>query len=242
MRATTSPRWYRRRGLLIGLLYFIAFGSSYERLSGQTPSAIVWGLRLGPSGPTLLLWVAAALALAAYIVRAWGTAYLHWTIVQAPDAHVDRLIVAGPFRYVRNPLYDGNLLLALGMGLVATPLGFAILMVGNVAVVVLLAGEERRRLAARFKATYDAYRRLVPAFVPRLTPADVPGTATVPPEWRQAFFGEAFCGLLALGIAFLALFGRGGLTAWTTCWITAVSLLIVQRVTADAPATRDTKR
>lgn len=241
MRVTTSPWWYRRRGILIALVYFVAFAVSYERFSGQTPSAIRWGLRLGPNGPTQLLWLGTALVLAAYLVRVSGTAYLHWTTVQAPNVHDDRLIVAGPFRYVRNPLYDGNLLLALGMGLVATPLGSAIIVVFNAALVVLLAHEEQRRLAARFKGTYDAYRRLVPAFVPRLTPADVPGTTSVAPAWRQAFLGEGFGGILALGIAFLALFGRAGLTAWTTCWITAVCLLIVQRVTAEAPE-RDTKR
>jgi protein-S-isoprenylcysteine O-methyltransferase Ste14 len=81
------------------------------------------------------------------------------------------LTVTGPYAYTRNPLYLGSALIAAGFALalsswlvaLAVALGFAAIYVP------VIAGEEQF-LRATFTG-FDAYRRQVPRFLPRLTPA-----------------------------------------------------------------------
>jgi protein-S-isoprenylcysteine O-methyltransferase Ste14 len=219
----TSPRWYRQRGALFGVIYGAGFFFGNLSFAGAPPAPafVSWGQALGPGVLVAWLW------------RAAGTAFLRREVVFSADALQDRLVVAGPFRYVRNPLYLGNLFLAIGVGLYAPPLGFGIIVVGNVVLVALLAREEAGQMAARYGATYEAYRRAVPAFVPRLRPASVPGSAVVAPSLRSGFVGEAGVLLTAVALVPIAVFGSSGLIAFfilgaialLTAYITNVWLL-----------------
>jgi protein-S-isoprenylcysteine O-methyltransferase Ste14 len=136
-----SPWWYRRRPYLIAAIYGVGFLLSNVSFDGRRalPAAVQWGSRWGDSGVSILFWAGVALAVAGWLVRVSGTAYLRGDVVFAGDVQRDRLIIAGPFRYVRNPLYLGDDLLALGIGLYAAPLGFAIVVIANVLFGVVLA-------------------------------------------------------------------------------------------------------
>jgi protein-S-isoprenylcysteine O-methyltransferase Ste14 len=206
---------------VIGAVYALGFILGNLSFDGHAPQPVsaAWGNRFaGGAGGSVVLWLAAACALVAWFWRAAGTAYLDRRVVFAGDVQSDRLIVAGPFRYVRNPLYLGNVFLALAVAVLAPPLGFAIIVLGNVAVSALLAGEESRQLASRYGAVYDAFRAAVPAFVPRLGPARVTGSVAVVPAWRAALLGESFCLALAVALVPLALFGERGMVAfWLIC-------------------------
>jgi protein-S-isoprenylcysteine O-methyltransferase Ste14 len=79
-----------------------------------------------------------------------------------------RLVVAGPYRYVRNPMYVAAILALLGQALfyAAAPLlwyaaGFAL------AAHAFVVGYEERTLARRFGADYAAYRAAVGRWLPR---------------------------------------------------------------------------
>jgi protein-S-isoprenylcysteine O-methyltransferase Ste14 len=105
-------------------------------------------------------------------VRAGGT--------PMPGAMTARLVVAGFNRYVRNPIYLGAVTIFVGEALL---LGRVSLLIYAAAVWVGAAAfvrwYEEPALAQRFGADYDAYRRAVPAWVPRLHPWDPdPGTGT----------------------------------------------------------------
>jgi protein-S-isoprenylcysteine O-methyltransferase Ste14 len=226
-RAERSPWWYRQRGSVYGAIYGSGFFFGYLTLNGhaQHPVSDAWGQRFaGGQGGAVLLWGAVVCALVAWLWRASGTAFLRRNVVFAADVQRDRLIVAGPFRYVRNPLYVGNIFLALAIAVLAPPLGFVIIVAGNIAFSVLLGNEESRGMAERYGAVYEAYRKAVPAFVPRLTPATVPGSDSPHPSWRAALLGDAFCLTLAVAIAVVAVFGQAGLPAFWAIWI--LSLIV----------------
>jgi protein-S-isoprenylcysteine O-methyltransferase Ste14 len=244
--AGRSPWWYRNRGAVIGLLYGAGFFAGNVSFDGvpPAPSFAVWGQPGGAAGVHALAWLGVALTVLAWLIRSSGTAYLRREVVFAADALQDRLLVAGPFRYVRNPLYLGNIVLAVGVGLYAPPLGFAIIVVGNVAFVIALAREEAAQLARRYGAAFEAYRRAVPAFVPRMTPADVPGSIAPTPSLSSALLGEAGIGLIAIALLPVALFGQAGVPALLV--LIVASLLVsfgVNRITnrrvAGATTTRD---
>jgi protein-S-isoprenylcysteine O-methyltransferase Ste14 len=89
----------------------------------------------------------------------------------APVAPTERLVVGGVYRHVRNPMYlavgatiTGQALLLGQWGLLAyAAVFFAI-------VATFVVTYEEPTLERQFGADYDAYRRAVPGWVPRLSP------------------------------------------------------------------------
>jgi hypothetical protein len=95
---------------------------------------------------------AALLCLANAALRTWGTAYLNAAVMVDGQVHTSRLVADGPYRYVRNPLYLGNVLLAVGVGFLTSRLGFVILVGGMIVYVYrVIAREEAGIWRARAK-------------------------------------------------------------------------------------------
>ena len=87
----------------------------------------------------------------------------------APVAAPERLVVGGVYRYVRNPMYVAVLAAIVGQALLLGRLGL-LLYACTVWLVVaaFVRFYEEPTLARRFGADYEAYRRAVPAWWPRL--------------------------------------------------------------------------
>jgi protein-S-isoprenylcysteine O-methyltransferase Ste14 len=223
-----SPWWYRLRGSVIGAIFAAGFFFGNMRNDGQPslPAAVVWGLRSGDAGIETLLWLGVTFVVIAWLLRLAGAAYLRGDVVFAADVQRDRLIVDGPFRYVRNPLYLGNVFLALGIGLYAPPLGFAIIVLGNVILVAMLANEEALQLGKQYGAEYAAYRAAVPAFVPRFTPVPRSAGARIEPDVRGGFVTESFTLAFAVALVPIAVFGQAGLVPAGVIFFVAMGLFI----------------
>ena len=89
----------------------------------------------------------------------------------APVAATERLVVRGPYRYVRNPMYLAVGALIVGQALVLGQSRLLIYAVAfGVAVAAFVHGYEEPVLARRFGPEYEGYRRAVPAWWPRSTP------------------------------------------------------------------------
>jgi protein-S-isoprenylcysteine O-methyltransferase Ste14 len=135
-------------------------------------------------------------------LRTWAAAYLRTDIVHDTSQHSEALIADGPFRYTRNPLYFGNLPMAVGIGVLASRLGFVFLVAANWIFVYRLILREEEALRQSQGESYRAYHQAVPRFWPSLRPR-VP-SAGRQPQWGQAFAGESFVwifGLAELSIA-----------------------------------------
>ena len=86
----------------------------------------------------------------------------------APVAPTEHLVVGGLYRYVRNPMYVAVVATILGQALLLRQpvlLVWAGLVASAVASFVLLY--EEPTLSRRYGATYDAYRKSVPRWLPR---------------------------------------------------------------------------
>ena len=103
------------------------------------------------------------LAFARFVLEGLGT--------PAPVAPPERLVVGGAYRYVRNPMYVALEAVVIGQSLL---LGRAVLVVYAAMLFVVFAVfvrfYEERTLQRTFGAEYEAYRRAVPAWLPRRTP------------------------------------------------------------------------
>jgi protein-S-isoprenylcysteine O-methyltransferase Ste14 len=98
-----------------------------------------------------------------FLVEGFGT--------PAPIAAPERLVVGGVYRYVRNPMYVAILAVIIGQALLLGQLGLLL----YAAAIWLIAAAfvrwyEEPTLTRRFGAGYEAYRRAVPAWWPRLRP------------------------------------------------------------------------
>ncbi|MBX3168130.1 MAG: isoprenylcysteine carboxylmethyltransferase family protein [Candidatus Eremiobacteraeota bacterium] len=140
---------FRQRGLLVALLAL--YGLFHAR-----PTAV--GLCHG------LSW-----ALLGEALRLWAIGYsgepTRGQVLEAPQ-----LVTAGPYAYLRNPLYVGNLLNSLGV-LTASFFPWDIprilvLWLSVVCLYLFLGSHEEKFLGRLFGAEYEDYRRQVPAWWP----------------------------------------------------------------------------
>lgn len=145
-------------GTVVGLVpWWITNWEIREPLPYWAPARVV-GASLIFAGAAVLIH-----AFARFVVEGLGT--------PAPVAPPEHLVVGGFYRYVRNPMYVAVLAIIVGQALA---LGQLILLAYAVAVWIAVASfvhfYEEPALSRRFGARYEAYRRAVPAWWPRLRP------------------------------------------------------------------------
>lgn len=144
----------------------------------------------------------ALLAFAAAALRTWAAAYLDSSVVHDGSLHAEGVVADGPFRFVRNPFYLGTVLLAAGMALLASRLGWVVIVGAMVLFTLRLIGREEAELTASQGESYAAYKAAVPRVLPALLPR-VP-RSSARPRWGQAFLGESFMWSFALALAAFA--------------------------------------
>ena len=210
-----SPLWYRARGSIFALIFLAGF------LAGRgAPGYIAAGARLGAAGVPGMAALALVLMLAAYALRVWGSGYLNAETVWELDVRTDALITAGPFRFTRNPLYLGNLLMALGFGALAPFYGWIFIVVACTAYVMALIRWEERALRMRYGADFDAYARSVPMLLPRIVPA--PPHARPVFSLRQGLLAEMLSAAVFLGMFGVLFGGRYGWWIFLACFIAGI--------------------
>jgi protein-S-isoprenylcysteine O-methyltransferase Ste14 len=124
------------------------------------------------------------------LIRSWAESYLHSSIVHDAALHGEQLVADGPYRRVRNPLYLGNMFLTMGLGFLASRLGFLFMSVGMFVFVYRLILREETTLLQSQGDSYRRYLAAVPRLWPSLTPR-VPASGAKP-NWLDGFTGELF--------------------------------------------------
>ncbi len=115
--------------------------------------------------------VAVPVILLGVVLRFWANGYTgHRRVNRSPGEGGDkigRLITAGPYAYVRHPLYLGSFLIGIGFALIVGSwwLALAGLAALSWAYRSKVADEEKV-LASEYPLQYGAYRESVPAFLP----------------------------------------------------------------------------
>jgi hypothetical protein len=113
----------------------------------------------------------------------------------------DTVMAAGPYRYMRNPLYLGSWLNALALTLLMRPSGAVFTVVALVGFHLRLILAEEAHLRAKLGEPYAAYCAQVPRIVPSPGPR-VAASETLP-QWGRAAAAEVYMGLSAAAFALL---------------------------------------
>ncbi len=145
-------------------------------------------------------------------------------VVHDPRVHDSRLVADGPYRYVRNPLYLGTILMAFGIAFAASRSGFVVLMLAITFFQYRLTLREERALEATQGEDYRRYLEAVPRLIPSLRPRVAAGEMR--PRWGQAIGGELFMWCFALAYVLFAATGSLRLLMWGCIAATAVVLLM----------------
>ncbi len=123
--------------------------------------------------PTALSLVAGfCIALCGELVRLWGVSVAGTETRTTGRVGGTHLFIDGPFGYVRNPLYVGNMTMYVGVGIMANALmpylaiiAFAFFLLQY----TLIVTKEEEYLHATFGDEYERYMQAVHRFMPRLT-------------------------------------------------------------------------
>jgi protein-S-isoprenylcysteine O-methyltransferase Ste14 len=205
MRATDWE--FKNRAAIFGCI----FGFSFFLFSVDHVNATSWlATKLAPGTGTdevlverTLFSIAALLVVGAALVRTWGSGYLRSEVVYASEIKTATLVADGPYRYVRNPLYFGNVLMGIGMGAMASRTGFIVLQVLILVFCYRLIFREEAELRAAQGEQYDAFKKAVPRLCPALTPRTP--SAGGKANWAAGLRAEGWVWGFALAVALFAI-------------------------------------
>ena len=185
---STGDWEFRFRFWTIALVFWAGFAA--YAIDHVNVVARIAGWRGVPAAEAMHVAFAAgaALTVTAALLRTWAAAYLRSEVVHDGALRSERLVADGPYRHVRNPLYLGTLLLAASIGLMASGLGWLVIVLGMAFVTRRLIAREEAALVASQGSAYRAYLDAVPPIVPSLRPRVPAGDE--PAHWGQAFVGE----------------------------------------------------
>jgi protein-S-isoprenylcysteine O-methyltransferase Ste14 len=203
---------FKYRVWFFAALFFVAFACYGIDKENAAQTVANWLTREFPQyndvvWVRIVLSAGAALIFVAALIRTWGTSYLHASVMHDSKLHTDRLVADGPFRYVRNPLYVGNILLGFGMGAAMSRVGFFVLVIGMFVFTYRLILREESELGETQGESYRTYcaavRRLLPSLSPR-----VPSAGNTP-NWVDGFVGELMFWGFFVSVVVLAVTLRG---------------------------------
>jgi protein-S-isoprenylcysteine O-methyltransferase Ste14 len=206
---------FRFRSWILAALYLVGFLAPWERPLRRTGTGSLWlasstllartgSLSLAASTQFVTL-TALFCCFAGAALRVWGTAYLGGAVIQDQALRGERMVTEGPYRWLRNPLYLGQLLFAVGVSILMPVTGALFFLVAVVLFQQLLITSEESYLTARLGETYRDYSRRIPRLLPRVPPsqASLPASGERP-RWLQAVLTEIFPVGFALCFAVLA--------------------------------------
>jgi protein-S-isoprenylcysteine O-methyltransferase Ste14 len=154
--------------------------------------------------PSLSLEAAGALLVAAgELLRLWGVHHIG-VISRTRGDRLGPLVSVGPFAYVRNPLYLGNVALWSGFAVAAgLPWLAPVLIVALGSAYHAIVRWEEELLTARLGDEYRDYAARVPRWMPSgRAQSAAPSVQTSPFSWRDTLFSERGT-LIAIAIGWL---------------------------------------
>lgn len=148
------------------------FRQKIFELRSYTPIPFILLMLIYAQPTPLSLVVGFCVALCGEMIRLWGVSVAGTETRTTGRVGGTHLFIDGPFGYVRNPLYLGNMTIYVGVGIMANALmpylaiiAFAFFLLQY----TLIVTKEEEYLYATFGDEYERYMQAVHRFMPRLT-------------------------------------------------------------------------
>lgn len=154
--------FFKYRNIIFILFYAVLFVPSPPLFSGKIlgPDFYLWPIILGLVITCLGQAIRGATIGLAYIVRGG----------KEGKPYADGLVTEGIFSHCRNPLYVGNILMLLGVGILANSLIYvAVMMPVFLFIYQAIVLAEENFLRSKFGPGYDAYCKNVNRWIPKIS-------------------------------------------------------------------------
>lgn len=225
---------FRLRGLWFGLIFwggFALYAVDGRNVIGSAShfAANRWGWNAEAVSYTLLA-IMALLGVLAAAIRTWASAYLSASVVHDARLHSERLVADGLYRRVRNPLYLGSLMLAIGFAFMASRLGAAVMVVGVLLLTLAIIRTEEAGLLRTQGEQYRAYLQAVSSLLPAIT-ARVPPSGREP-NWLNGIRAELYMWSFAAGLVAFAITMK--LSLFFGGCILGVVILVIEGIVASS--------
>jgi protein-S-isoprenylcysteine O-methyltransferase Ste14 len=149
-------------------------GEFFFKYRSYTPIPFLVMLFLWGRPTVLTLVIGFIIAMSGELLRIWAVSYAG-SETRTTKLGASVLVTQGPYAYIRNPLYAGNLFIYAGVSIMANSLFPYLLIIGIVYFYLqyfFIIRDEERFLSEKFKDKYADYESRVNKFIPKLTPYD----------------------------------------------------------------------
>jgi protein-S-isoprenylcysteine O-methyltransferase Ste14 len=143
-----------------------------------------------PTIPSLVIGF--VISLTGELIRIWGVSYAG-SETRTTKVGASTLVTQGPFAYVRNPLYDGDMLLYFGVSIMANSLFPYLQVIGLVYFYIqyyFIIKEEEVTLRTKFKEKYEDYYNSVNKLIPKFTAYNKDKQSRIKKSFSAAFKSE----------------------------------------------------
>jgi protein-S-isoprenylcysteine O-methyltransferase Ste14 len=194
---------FRLRMIIMTLIAALGFWAPWTGLWGLGNRTPLWAwlaFALSRHGfvsvsvaTTLVIVIATLISVIGVVLRIWGAACLGYDTVHHEQMQAGVVMVDGPYRYVRNPLYLGGWCMMAAMSLIMTPSGALFTMTLMTVFFLRLILAEEAFLATQLGQPYQNYLRAVPRLFPNLRTIlshSAPQPTGRKPQWLHALTTE----------------------------------------------------
>jgi protein-S-isoprenylcysteine O-methyltransferase Ste14 len=170
-----------------------SFREKIFSLRSYTPIPFLLAMVVYAQPTAVTMAVGCIVAAAGECIRFWGVAYAGSLTRVTGSVGAPEVIVAGPFARVRNPLYVGNVLTYIGIGIMSNAIFPWLVLAAAVWFgiqyfqIVML---EESFLEKEFGAEYLDFKCNVPRFIPRLSAYVTPVQGKQLANWKEAVHSE----------------------------------------------------
>jgi hypothetical protein len=165
-----ATNWeFKNRAMLFGMVFaftFPLYALDSQNSSSALANLLAPKLHMNPDRlAQLLLGCGAFVLIVAAFLRTWASSYLHSEVVYAAEVKTKSLVADGPYRFVRNPLYLANILMAIALGAMMSRARFRRRNHSDAAVLLPLDPARRSRPASYPGSFLSAILRSGPTFI-----------------------------------------------------------------------------
>lgn len=170
----------------------MTLGQFFFKYRSYTPLVFVIPLLIFGRPTILTLIIGFIIALLGELLRFWGVSYAG-SETRTTKVGAGNLVTQGPFAYLRNPLYAGNIIIYFGMSIMANSLFPYLQIIGLIYFYIQyhhIIKEEEEFLRSKYKEKYDEYYSSVNKFFPKSSPYEPAKQSKIKQNLMDAYRSE----------------------------------------------------
>lgn len=170
----------------------MSLGQYFFKNRSYTPIPFLIPLFLYGRPTVITLIIGLIIVLSGELIRIWGVSYAGGE-TRTTKVGGTNLVTQGPFAYIRNPLYAGNMLIYFGVSIMANSLFPYLQIIGIIYFYTqyhFIIKEEEEVLRGKFKDKYDEYYNSVPLLIPNFKAFDISKQSKLKQNLKEAFRSE----------------------------------------------------